>query len=154
MGRPHGLDGGFHVTAARPRLLAAGASVQVGDRTMTVECRGGTEQRLVLHLEGIGDRAAAVSLRGLEITVAADSAPQLEQGEFWAHELEGCTVCDGPHTVGTVARLLELPSCEALEVSREGRQALLVPMVKDAIRSIDVERGQIDVDLSFLGEAG
>ncbi len=152
VGRPHGLDGGFHVSAPRPRLLAAGVSVQIGDRAFTVRRRGGTEQRPVLHLQGVEDRDAAVALRGLEITVAADSAPSLGEDEFWAHQLEGCVVHDGRRTIGTVARLLELPSCEVLEVSREEGATLLVPMVKDAIRGIDVESRRVDVDLSFLGE--
>jgi ribosomal 30S subunit maturation factor RimM len=33
------------------------------------------------------------------------------------------------------------------------RRELLVPLVRDAIRSIDVERRVIDVDREFLGEA-
>ena len=45
-----------------------------------------------------------------------------------------------------------LPSCEVLEVDRPDGSELLVPLVRDAIRSIDVEARRIDVDLGFLGE--
>ncbi len=76
--------------------------------------------------------------------------PALAEGEWWAHELEGCAVVDGDYRVGTVSRLVELPSCEALEVAREAGGALLVPMVKDAIRSVDVAAGRIDVNMSFV----
>ena len=48
--------------------------------------------------------------------------------------------------------LIGLPSCEVLAVERPGAKELLVPMVSDAIRSVDVERRRIDIDLSFLGE--
>jgi 16S rRNA processing protein RimM len=153
VGRPHGLDGGFHVTGARARLLGPGVAVQVGDRALVIERRGGTEQRPVLHLDGVGDRDAVAALRGLQITVAVQHAPELGEGEFWAHELEGCLVCDGERSVGMVTRLIELPSCEALEVSREQQPALLVPMVKDAIRSVDMQQRRIDVDLGFIGDA-
>ena len=44
----------------------------------------------------------------------------------------------------------ELPSVEVLEVVREDGSELLVPMVGDAIRSIDVAARRIDVDLGFL----
>jgi 16S rRNA processing protein RimM len=44
-----------------------------------------------------------------------------------------------------VARMIALPSCEALEVGD-----LLIPMVRDAIRSIDVEARRIDVDMGFV----
>ena len=73
--------------------------------------------------------------------------PPLEADEFWAHELAGCRVVDGDREVGEVARMIVLPSCEALEVGDR-----LIPLVRDAIRSIDLEARVIDVDLRFLGE--
>lgn len=152
VGRPHGLDGSFHVTGAIGRLLVAGARVEVGGREREIERRGGTHERPVLRLQGVGDRDAARALRGLEIAVAASQAPALGEDEWWAHELIGCEVSDGERRVGTVTRLLELPSCEALEVSRDAAEPLLVPMVKDAVRSVDVRRRSIEIDLAFLGE--
>ena len=61
---------------------------------------------------------------------------------------------DGEHELGVVRRLLALPSCECLEVERGGGAGdLLVPLVRDAIRSVDVAAARIDIDLRFLGEA-
>ena len=75
------------------------------------------------------------------------------QYEWWAHELEGCVVCDGKRQLGTVSGMLELPSCEVLEVRREDGRELLVPMVRDAVRNVDVAARCIEVSLDFLGEA-
>jgi ribosomal 30S subunit maturation factor RimM len=62
-------------------------------------------------------------------------------------------VRDGDLAIGTVARLTALPSVDVLEVERsDGGADLLVPLVADAVRAVDVERKQIDVDLRFLGE--
>jgi 16S rRNA processing protein RimM len=153
VGRPHGLDGSFHVTGALPRLLVLGGHVTVAGRELEIVRRAGTEQNPILRLAGVEDRDGAQALRGRELTVAASSAPALAEGEWWAHELEGCRVLDGGRLVGVVSRLLELPSCEALEVAREGGgQALIVPMVKDAIRSVDVKGGEVQVDMAFIGE--
>lgn len=155
VGRPHGLDGSFYVTRARARLLAQGSDVTIDDSRRTIVRRAGTEQRPILRLQGVEDRDAVERLRGRELMVDAQQAPTLGEGEWWAHELEGCAVFDGERSVGEVQRLVELPSCEALEVRRaEGGAVLLVPMVKDAIRSIDVTARRIDVDLSFLGVEG
>jgi 16S rRNA processing protein RimM len=152
VGRPHGLDGSFYVTGARPRLLSLGAVVLVAGRDAAIVRRAGTDQRPILRLEGIDDRSGAEEIRGLELAVHAPEAPELEEGEWWAHELEGCEVFDGERHVGTVTRLIELPSCEALEVrTQEGAEPLLVPMVTDAVRGVEVARGRIDVDLEFLG---
>ena len=152
VGRPHGLDGSFYVTRALPRLLTLGASVTVAGKSAAIVRRAGTDSRPIVRLEGVVDRAAAEALRGAEVTVAAQQAPTLAEGEWWAHELEGCALLDGQRRIGTVQRLIELPSCEALEVARaDTSERVLVPMVKDAIRRVDVERGEIEVDSEFLG---
>ncbi len=54
--------------------------------------RAGTEQRPIVRLEGVEDRAAAEALRGDGADVDGAEAPALGEGEWWAHELEGCAV--------------------------------------------------------------
>lgn len=151
VGRPHGLDGSFHVIRASPELLVLGAVVRVGEVERAIERRAGTDERPIVRIEGCSDRDGAEALRGAELTVARTQAPSLEEDEWWAEDLEGCSVRDGERLVGTVSRLLALPSCEVLEVSRAG-EPLLVPLVSDAVRTVDLERRTIDVDLHFLGE--
>jgi 16S rRNA processing protein RimM len=141
------------VTGARARLLTLGTNVTISERTRPIVRRAGTDQRPILRLEGIEDRSTVEGLRGLELTVDHAQAPALGQGEWWAHELEGCLVFDGERRVGSVARLIELPSCEVLEVRREDGHELLVPMVRDAIRRVDVPAKRIEVNLDFLGES-
>ena len=153
VGRAHGLDGSFYVTGARPRLLALGMNVTIQDRTVAIVRRAGTDQHPIVRVEGVEDRTRAEALRGLELTVAETDAPRLAEGEWWAHELEGCAVIDGDRRIGQVTRMIELPSCEALEVRREqDGELLLVPMVKDAIRHIDLGASRIDVNMDFLGD--
>jgi 16S rRNA processing protein RimM len=152
VGRAHGLDGSFYVTGARPLLLALGNGVTVGGRTFAIVRRAGVERRPIVRLQGVDSRSAAEALRGLPMSVQISEAPALREGEWWAHELEGCAVLDGERLVGTVSGLLELPSCEVLEVRREDGSELLVPMVRDAIRGVDVAAGRIEVSLDFLGE--
>jgi len=151
VGRPHGLDGSFYVTGPRPRLLELGTSVSVAGQTAPIVRRAGTDRRPIVRLQGVDDRLAAEALRGQALGVQQREAPELGEGEWWAHELEGCEVVDGERLLGTVSRLIELPSCEALEVVRDHRaEPLLVPMVKDAIRSVEVSEGRIEVNLDFL----
>jgi 16S rRNA processing protein RimM len=139
VGRPHGLDGSFHV--ARPGEFAMGGTVWVDGAPRTIERLAGTSDKPILRLAGCTMREHAEALRGLELEVEGS----LGEGEFWASDLAGCVVVDGEREVGVVARMIALPSCEALEVGD-----LLIPMVRDAIRSIDVEGRRIDVDMGFV----
>jgi len=153
VGRPHGLDGSFYVTGARPRLLALGTRVALGEKTTEIVRRRGTDRRPIVHVQGVEDREAAEAVRGQELMVQAADAPALQEGEWWASDLEGCEVFDGARRVGVVSKLVELPSCEALQVSPAGApdEHLLVPMVHDAIRSVDIAARRIDIDMGFLG---
>jgi 16S rRNA processing protein RimM len=150
VGRPHGLDGSFHVTRAVPQLIAAAPAVEVAGTLRKVERRAGTPEHPILRLEGCDRREQAEELRGAVLRVD-ETAASLAEDEYWAHELEGCTVHDGDQEVGVVRRMIALPSCEALEVERTGGGELLVPLVRDAIRGIDREARRIDVDLGFVG---
>jgi 16S rRNA processing protein RimM len=159
VGRPHGLDGSFYVIDPSPGLLSPGGVVRVEDRERRVTRCAGTTRRPIVRLEGCDGREDARSLGGQPLFVARDGAPELEPDEWWAEDLEGCAVRDGDRPVGFVERLLALPSCEVLEVSRTDRpdaaerdQVLLVPLVKDAVRRVDLERREIEIDLRFLGE--
>jgi 16S rRNA processing protein RimM len=142
VGRPHGLDGSFHVTRPTPGLLVAGGTVLVGDREHTIERLAGRFDKPIVRLAGCASREDVEALRGSELMV---ESPPLEEGEFWASDLVGCVVVDGDREVGVVDRMIALPSCEALEVGD-----VLIPMVRDAIRSIDVEARRVDVDMGFV----
>jgi 16S rRNA processing protein RimM len=150
VGRPHGLDGSFYVTRAVPELIATAPAVEVGGRLRKVERRAGTSEHPILRIEGCDRREQAEELRGAVLRVDEVAVP-LAEDEYWAHELEGCTVHDGGEEVGVVRRMITLPSCEALEVDRTGGGELLVPLVRDAIRGIDRDARRIDVDLGFVG---
>jgi 16S rRNA processing protein RimM len=114
----------------------------------------GTPERPVVRLAGVEDRTAAEALRGAELMVPREEAPALEEDEWYAADLVGCRVVDGDAAVGEVRDLVALPSCEALEVARPGQTAaLLVPLVRDAVRSVDVDARVIDVNMAFLGES-
>ncbi len=154
VGRPHGLDGSFHVTRPRPVLLEATDDIRVAGRPARVQRRAGTSSRPILRLDVASSREAALALRGEDVWVHRDHLPPLGEDEFWPEDLAGCEVRDGSRLVGVVRAMRELPSCEVLEVAREGRDDLLVPMVRDAVRAVDLARRTIDVDLVFLGEDG
>lgn len=147
VGRPHGLDGSFHVTRPRPALLPLGGPVRIGERARSIVRRAGTDDRPILRLDGVDDRAGAEALRGEDLFVLRTAAPALEVGEYWAEDLQGCAVvtADG-RSLGVVEGLRALPSCEVLEVGE-----LLVPMVGDAVRVVDVAARRIVVDAAFLG---
>jgi 16S rRNA processing protein RimM len=141
VGRAHGLDGSFYVDSPE-RELPEGAEVEVGGRTRVVERRGGTDDRPLLRVDGVSDRESAAALRGSQLLLAAEATD--EAGDWLVSDLVGCRV----EGMGTVARVIDAPSCDVLELE-DGR---LVPLISDAVRRVDVSAGVVEVDLAFLGE--
>jgi 16S rRNA processing protein RimM len=137
VGRPHGRDGSFYVE--RPdHELAEGTRVRLAGEERTVERRAGTGERPLVRLTGVEDPRP---LRGEALLVDVE----LEQGEWLAADLVGCRV----EGLGTVARVLDGPSCGVLELD----DGTLVPLVSDAIKSVDVGSRTIRADNEFLREA-
>jgi 16S rRNA processing protein RimM len=153
VGRPHGTEGAFVVAEPTERLelLDPGRIVTLAGRTLTVAWRKGTGERPILKLDWEAGRETVGELRGEPITVPR-SAIALSTGEFLVDDLVGCEVFDGPRRVGRVRDVLLLPSADLLEVERAGGDDLLVPLVGDAVRSVDVESRCVEVDTSFLDQ--
>lgn len=147
------MDGAFHVTRPEPGAFRAGLETSAG----VVASVGGTPQKPVLRLAGVTSREAVEALRGTPIVAELD----LGEDEWWAEDLVGLRVVDGDAEVGVVERVRAYPSCELLEVgvpssadpdaSGSKGEPLLIPLVADAVRTVDVAAGVVDVDLGFLG---
>jgi 16S rRNA processing protein RimM len=150
VGRAHGLDGSFYVTRPRAELLGAGATLTVDGREHRIERRAGTDARPIVRLEGCSSREQAEALRGRPLLAPRGERPALGPDEWWPEDLVGCRVVDGDRAVGTVAAVSGLPSCDVLEVARAEDDSLLVPLVRDAVRSVDVAGRRVDVDMGFI----
>jgi 16S rRNA processing protein RimM len=137
VGRTHSLDGSFYVE--RPdHPFDRGAVVRVDGRELTVDRRAGTDDKPLVRLVGIGTREAARALRGELLLVEAS----LAEGEWLAEDLVGCRV----EGLGAVVRVIDAPSCDLLEL--EGGE--LVPLISDAVHSVDLDARTIEIDRRFL----
>jgi 16S rRNA processing protein RimM len=130
-----------------PRLLSVGAEIWVGDRATEVLRRAGTDARPILRVGLASDRTEVEALRGETLRAPRTAAPPLEEDEYWAEDLVGCSVVAETRAIGVVRRLLPYPSCELLELDT----GTLIPLVQDAIQSVDTATRRIEVDARFLG---
>lgn len=151
VGKPHGVRGGFYLEGCVDApALRPGLEVWIADSRHTVVSRGGTDDRPIVSLDEIGDRDQVAGLRGSAIRAARQDLTPLAEGEWFADDLIGLPVAGrGGEALGEVTRLVKLPSVDVLEVRPAEGADLMIPMVRDAIVSIDLEAG-ITVDGSFL----
>ena len=143
VGRPHGLDGAFVVEQGSddPARYAVGAELSVdGVPAKVVVSRRVGRGRHAIRL----DRSVE---RGRTLTVRRSQLPPLPDDEYYAFELIGLRVEEvGGPACGTVKGLLPGPANDNLELD----DGTLVPMIEDAIHSIDRERGIVLLNPGFI----
>jgi len=118
-----------------------------GREELTIENSWFQKNRIVFKFAGIDSIEAAATLRDAEICVPESEAVDLDEGEFFDWQLEGCDVetLNGEH-VGRVRDLMRTGGTENLVVENDGRE-YLIPFAESICREVDVEEKRIVVDL-------
>ena len=143
VGRPHGTDGAFVVENASrdDRRWAVGAAVIV---------EGASARVTLMRRVGGGRRAVRLDRpvsRGAELYVRLADLPTPEPDSYYAFQLVGMPVVDNAGTsVGIVSEVLSGAANDNLELDT----GVLVPLIEDAIREIDLEGRRIVVAAGFL----
>jgi 16S rRNA processing protein RimM len=148
---PEGLLSQKVVWLVDEERLAAGACFLDPTGFDRVEVLGGGTGRageVRLVLSGVGDREAAEALRGKVVVVPASALEALPEGEFYWHQLVGCQVRGSDGTVvGTVRELMETGAHDVLVVEDAQGRRHLIPTADELVHAIDVEAGEIVVEL-------
>lgn len=107
---------------------------------------------LVVQLDGVNDRNAAESFVQAEIIMPKDALPELADGEYYWHQLEGLEVwTQAGERLGRVTGLLETGANDVMIVrgdrdAIDRRERLLPYLPGDVITEVDIEAGRMRVD--------
>jgi len=113
---------------------------------------------MVAHIAGVDDRTAAEAYHGLEILVDARQLPELDEGDYYWHQLEGLEVwAREPETaaervlLGRVDHLLETGANDVLVVepcegSIDDRERLIPYLPGDVVTSVDLDAGRLEAE--------
>jgi 16S rRNA processing protein RimM len=154
--RPHGVRGEVVVEVLSDvpdrfrkgsRLLAVREGAPAASpATLIVASSRPHKSGAVVRFEGFADPDEAAVLRGLDLEVPRAEVPKAPSGTYYQYELLGCLCRDGEDELGRVVEVVEDGGGLMLIVAGEGRR-VPVPFVKDFLRRVDVETGEIDLAL-------
>jgi 16S rRNA processing protein RimM len=125
-----------------------------GDESLTLRSVRAVDRFWLLCFDEVRDRDSAESLTGRALFVDEESLPPLPEGEYYQFQLVGRVVTrsDG-NELGRVSRVIDMPGHDLLEVQGPAGE-LLVPMRREFVEWIDLERGEIRLaDRADLFEA-
>lgn len=93
-------------------------------------------------------------LSGSDIMISRDQAQPLEEGEYYIADLIGCRVIADADSatlagqeLGTVKDVLQTGANDVYVVKTPSGSELLLPVIPDCIRNVDIEAGVITVNL-------
>jgi 16S rRNA processing protein RimM len=114
------------------------------ERFVNIDLARNTNNGLLVKFAGTNDRNDAEALRGCILSVPRDEFPALEDGEFYACDIEGAqAVLPSGDVVGRVTELVSYPTCNSLTVQRPTGAKLEVPLVEQFVASVDTEAGVV-----------
>lgn len=151
--RPHGLRGEVAadvLTDFPKRFQDLGNVVVLAEdqsrAELTIEGFRFQKGRVFLKFAGLDTVESVEPLRNAEICVPEDEAVELEEGEFYDWELEGCRVVtvDGTE-LGTVRELMRTGGTEILVVQGTEKD-YLVPFAEAICTEVDIENELITID--------
>jgi 16S rRNA processing protein RimM len=142
VGKPHGLDGSFYVErpSVDERWWKVGSRFLAGGEDVEVVGARRAQGRPVIKL----DRPVP---RGARLEVERAELPPTDDDEYYAFQLLGLEVVEeNGRPLGTVADVLPGVANDVLQVGED----VLLPMVEDCIRSVDLDAGRIVVAEGFV----
>lgn len=164
LGAPYGLKGWIRLisfTEHRETLLAhktfyarppKGERRDIPERELHMDAAREHGKGLIGHLRGFDTPEAVRELTGLELYVDADLLPELQDGEYYWHQLAGLQVSNTHGQVlGQVQNLLETGANDVLVVEPTADSIddteRLIPWVPDAVvQKVDLDAGTVLVE--------
>ena len=141
VGRPHGIDGAFFVEQPSEdgRWWQTGATLLAGGTQVEVVAHRTSSGRPVIKVEPAVERGAILEVEHADL-------PATEEDEYYAFELVGLPVVEeNGRELGSVKAVTTGIANDVLELDT----GVLLPMIEDCVRNVDLNAGRIVVAEGF-----
>ena len=143
--KAHGLKGEVVVLnrSDNPDRWTPGTSVFLGPLELEITASRPHGARLLVSFKGVTDRTSAEGLRG-ELTVRRSQLPDLQPGEYWPYDLEGCeVVTDADRALGHITDVIPNPANDLWVAVDQAGVETLIPALEDVLLDVDLEARRV-----------
>lgn len=124
--------------------------LDTGKETMPVEIQSVKffKQFVILKFKGIDNINDIEKYKRCSLYVTREHAVPLEEDEYFIADMIGMEVCteDG-NIFGTLKDVIETGANDVYVIENAEHGEVLVPAIKECIRSVDIEKGQMMIHL-------
>ena len=117
-------------------------------KEVTVESYRTHKNNLLVKFVGTDSIEEAEKLKNLQIKIDSDNIGELEENEFYFHEIIGCEVFDeNGKSLGEISEILTPGANDVWVIKSQNGKEILIPYIEDVVKKIDVENKKIDIEV-------
>ncbi|GIP33024.1 ribosome maturation factor RimM [Paenibacillus sp. J2TS4] len=153
----HGIRGEVKVVSQTDfpeTRFSRGSQLVLTDEAMqtripvTVESGRPQKNVYLLKFSGLDDINQVEKYKGWLLKVTEEDLVDLEEGEYYHHQIVGCSVLtEEGEGLGTVSEILSPGANDVWVVARPKGKPLLVPVIDDVLIKVDVAERQVTIRL-------
>lgn len=115
---------------------------------VTVKSSRRHKQFIMLKFEGYDNISEVEGFKGSDLKVSAEQLEELEDGAYYYHQIIGLKVKDlAGETLGEIKEIMSPGANDVWVVKRAGKKDLLLPVIDDVVKEVDLKQGQVIVEL-------
>ena len=121
----------------------------VEDKEYGIEKVRYQQHMVILKLEGVDDRNAAEAMKNKDVFITEDDLKELPEDTFYIRDLIGLEVLDEEtgDSIGKIKDVLQPSSQDIYVVKRPEGSDVLIPVVSEFVKAVNVEEGFVKVHL-------
>ena len=117
-------------------------------REVVVQSYRNHKNFLLVKFEGIDSVEEAEKFKNLQIKIDSDEVGELEENEFYFHEIIGCQVFDeNDRNLGEIIGILTPGANDVWVIKGEEGKEILIPYIEDVVKQIDITNKKVNIEV-------
>lgn len=117
-------------------------------REVVVQSYRNHKNFLLVKFEGIDSVEEAEKLKNLQIKINSDEVGELEENEFYFHQIIGCEVFDeNDKNLGKIIDILTPGANDVWVIKGENGKEILIPYIEDVVKKIDITSKKVNIEV-------
>ena len=117
-------------------------------REVVVQSYRNHKNFLLVKFEGINSVEEAEKLKNLQIKIDSDEVGELEENEFYFHQIIGCEVFDeNDKNLGEIIDILTPGANDVWVIKGENGKEILIPYIEDVVKQIDITNKKVNIEV-------
>ena len=113
-----------------------------------VESYRNHKNALLVKFIGIDTIEQAEKFKNLQLKIDSENVGELEENEFYFHEIIGCQVFDENNKLlGEIIEILTPGANDVWVIKSENGKEILIPYIEDVVKKVDIANKKVDIEV-------